>query len=184
MAKSWGKIKKELEQHWMCEATRGRVSYFLTRYRQAHDQRGRVAVLIDGKEVLQSSDLETECENPGLWGRAEQQGMNPVMLAAYEKGQFHTSLFEESYQAYTSQSLQDNIQSVDPLVRLFTLFDRRIGRQQFKTLKNTLIGNAPFLQTFYAFRLQCEFPANTPASPKALPAEQLQKTMHIPAQPE
>ena len=50
--RQWSKTRKRLEQDLLCEALRGRVRYFATRYRRAHDQFGRYSIVVDGKDAL------------------------------------------------------------------------------------------------------------------------------------
>ena len=52
MNQPWSKIRKKLEQDLLCESLRGRVRYFATRYRHAHDGTGRVCILVDNEEKL------------------------------------------------------------------------------------------------------------------------------------
>ena len=56
--KSWKDVKKRLEEDFLAPSLRGRVTYFMTRYHHAHDEAGRVAVLVDGKELLQEYDMD------------------------------------------------------------------------------------------------------------------------------
>ena len=78
--KSWSDIRKTLEQDRLAPPLRGRVQYFITRYREAHDDHGRISIRVDGEEVFKSSifdvfKLEQEIEHrmdeqyPGLTGR-------------------------------------------------------------------------------------------------------------------
>jgi hypothetical protein len=48
----WAEVRKTLEQDLLCDSLKGRVRYFTTRYRKAHDQTGRVCVLVDEKEII------------------------------------------------------------------------------------------------------------------------------------
>lgn len=50
--KSWSDICKTLEQDRLAPSLRERVQYFITRYRKAHDDHGRIAIQVDGKEVF------------------------------------------------------------------------------------------------------------------------------------
>lgn len=54
MGHSWSYMRKQLEQVNLCESLQGRIQYFATRYRQSHDQEGRVAIRLDGQEVFKS----------------------------------------------------------------------------------------------------------------------------------
>ena len=56
--KSWGGVKKRLEQDFLAQSLRGRVTYFMTRYTHAHDEAGRVAIRVDGREVLTGFDMD------------------------------------------------------------------------------------------------------------------------------
>lgn len=150
MAKSWSKIKKELEQEWMCNSTRGRVTYFMTTYRKSHDQRGRIAVLIDGEEIHESNDITTEIQYPGFFMPSE-----VVMMKAQDSGFLHTQLFVDAYYEYSNQDISASIHSSNALIRLFAIFDRRIGHRSFVAQKDILIGNASWLEPFYNFRLEC-----------------------------
>jgi len=48
-------MRKKLEREYICDALKGRITYFVTRYQKSHDAEGRAAVLLDGREILQSS---------------------------------------------------------------------------------------------------------------------------------
>lgn len=52
MGKSWSGLRKELEEELICESLKGRVQYFLTHYHGAPDNYGRVAVRVDGNEII------------------------------------------------------------------------------------------------------------------------------------
>lgn len=54
MGLSWSAIRKILEQDNICDLLKGRVQYFATRYRMSHDEEGRVALRLDGKEIFKS----------------------------------------------------------------------------------------------------------------------------------
>ena len=51
MHQSWSKIRKKLEQEYLCESLKGHVQYFFTIYHGGPDDPGRFAVRVDGKEV-------------------------------------------------------------------------------------------------------------------------------------
>jgi len=42
-----------LEQDLLCDALKGRLKYFITKYNNAHDESGRVAIIVDGREIIQ-----------------------------------------------------------------------------------------------------------------------------------
>jgi len=47
----WSKLKKQLED-FMCPPLKGRVEFWITNYRKAHDHMGRAYITVDGKEVV------------------------------------------------------------------------------------------------------------------------------------
>ena len=51
---SWSGMRKVLEQENICSSLKGRIQYFQTRYRDAHDQYGRIAIRLDGEEIFSS----------------------------------------------------------------------------------------------------------------------------------
>ena len=51
---SWSAIRKILEHEKICDSLKGRVQYFQTRYRDSHDQIGRIAIRLDGEEIFNS----------------------------------------------------------------------------------------------------------------------------------
>ncbi|REJ26656.1 MAG: hypothetical protein C6P37_13170 [Caldibacillus debilis] len=55
----WSKLKKQLED-FLCPALKGRVEYWVTNYRKAHDRLGRAYITVDGKEVINMCTLKKE----------------------------------------------------------------------------------------------------------------------------
>lgn len=149
MAKSFGKIKKELENKWIADSIKGKVKYQLTKYRKSHDSRyGRVTIILNDQTILNSSDLE----------RVFAHGfMNHNQTEALNAGMIDTLSFYSSYEEYTNQSIEKSIASKNPLIRLFALFDKRIGKRRYKELKNSFILEAQWLTIFYDFRYNYEY---------------------------
>lgn len=55
MGQSWNGIKKRLEEDLLCASPKGRVRYFITKYKNSHDESGRVAISVDGEETIQGN---------------------------------------------------------------------------------------------------------------------------------
>lgn len=47
----WSKLKNQLED-FICLPLKGRVEFWVTNYRKAHDQMGRAYITVDGKELF------------------------------------------------------------------------------------------------------------------------------------
>ncbi len=157
--KKWSKIKKILEDDCLCEALKERVEYFNTRYRCAHDQAGRICILVDKKEILSMSSLK-EYE---LYDLAhELSPSDQSMKEAYEnvdeivcsKGIFAPWDFEEAFEIYQNQKISESIHSENLLVKLFAILDRRVGKRSLTALVDECSGWSKWLRYFYQLRME------------------------------
>ena len=64
--------------------------------------------------------------------------------------------FCKSLENYRNQSIQDSIQSENPLERMFAVLDRRVGKRSLGKLKETMEEQSEWLQQFYRLRLNIE----------------------------
>jgi len=55
----WSKLKKQLED-FICPSLKGRVEFWITNYRKAHDQAGRAYITVNGKEVVNMCTIKKE----------------------------------------------------------------------------------------------------------------------------
>lgn len=55
----WSKLKKQLE-YFICPCLKGRVEFWVTNYRKAHDQMGRAYITVDGKEIINMCTIKKE----------------------------------------------------------------------------------------------------------------------------
>jgi len=152
MGLSWSAMRKTLENEQLCDSLKGRVGYFVTRYPKLADTDGRVAVLVDGKEVLRS------CFVDWCFKRRE-AGMNHSESAELEilrNGGFDHVCFYEAYYIYANQSIQDSLADPNSIVKLFAIFGRRVGKRTLEKLKLTFSGLPEWLQYFYALRFKSE----------------------------
>ena len=60
-------------------------------------------------------------------------------LGALNKGGFDQFTFYDAFHAYQNNSIDDSLISTDPVVRLFAILDKRVGKRRLlKTLPNVL----------------------------------------------
>jgi PmbA protein len=64
--------------------------------------------------------------------------------------------FADALEIYRNQSIQDSISSQDPLVRMFAVLDRRIGKRTLERIKPTVDDQPDWLKQFYLLRLNAE----------------------------
>ena len=57
----WSKLKKQLED-FTCPCLKGKVEFWITNYRKAHDQMGRAYITVNGKEVVNMCTIKKEIE--------------------------------------------------------------------------------------------------------------------------
>lgn len=169
---SWSGIRRKLEQDYLCPALRGRIQYFAATYRQSHDREGRVAIRLDGAEVLRS---DYYAHLGALWpqydrlmaGREnarQEEIFCRAEACALEQGAFDQRLFYQAFWIFDNQSIRESLASENPLVVLLALLDRRVGKRRLLALGEEMDRRPAWLQAFYGLRLQAEglAPAPTP----------------------
>ena len=132
MARPWAEMRQLLEEERLCPALRGRVRYFATRYRHAHDSAGRGCILVDGVERLNMTQ-ETEVWLSAQAGR--RQGEFESLCECYaalaeetaQQGRFTPWDFGRAAEEYCISPIGASLSSPQPLVRLLAVLDRRVG---------------------------------------------------------
>ena len=153
---SWFAMRKKLETEYLAESLRGRISYFTTRYTKAHDQMGRAAILLDGKEVLKgccynyykNEHMVDEYHRQKRWGICD--GMN---LAA---GMLDGPDLYNAYYIYDNQSVEKSLCSENMLVRIWAVLDRRVGKRRLVAMADAMSNEHEILRFFYRVRMEAE----------------------------
>ena len=166
--KSWKDAKKRLEEDFLAPSLRGRVTYFVTRYSHAHDDAGRAAILVDGKEVLQGFDMdwwmhfdEYEAEAlrrfPELRNLDRTEFWSQLFDKAADLGCISIGTFYDAYETFTNESIEESLNGKNGLVKLFAILDRRVGKRRLRTLWDAGWGREPeYLFPFFLLRLEAE----------------------------
>lgn len=158
---TWSAMRKKLESEYLAESLRGRLRYFATTYRRSHDREGRIAILLDGCEILQSNYyarwtarceaermLIAAGETENIWERSWE--------AATEAGEFNENDFYRAFGIFDSQSISESLTDDNALVRMLALLDRRTGKRTLGKLRNTMRSEPQWLQMMYDLRLEAE----------------------------
>ena len=158
MGLSFSEMRIVLEQENICTSLKGRIRYFATRYRKTHDSMGAVAIFVDGEKWLFSSWFE--------WAKKQTEIVREMRekygrLYNYfdlivEKGGFDQFCFYNAFHEYQNQSIEKSITSTDALVRLFAIFDKRIGKRTLEKLLEEVEKQPKWLQPFYCLRMKAE----------------------------
>ncbi len=162
---TWSGIRNKLENDYLCPALRGRIQYFATSYSKSLGFESRVAIRMDGIEVLRSGYLDY-CQN--YWNRYQalrREGIGledpkaPFQMAhtgALNDGCFTAVCFCEAFHEFDNQSIEKNLVSENPLVRIFAFLDRRLGKRRLLALSGSMERELPWVRAFYVIRMQAE----------------------------
>ena len=147
MGQSWSNMRKQLEQEYLCDSLKGRIQFFVTRYPRTSDVHTRVAVRLDGREILQSDFIK--------WRKAcDGSNLNPIEI--HNRRGFDSVEFYNAFHIYQNQGIEKSFRCDDPLVRLFAVLDGRIGKRTLKNIVSEVPNQPEWLQQFYLIRLKVE----------------------------
>lgn len=163
---SWSGMRKYLEQEMLSETLKGRVRYGCTTY-VGMDGCHIFEICIDQKQVKRFS---WETVNTYFIENGYTQNKNPFGTSEYWK-EFWTLIekyslnnrteytdeeFCNALELYRKQDIQNSIYSSNPLVRMFAVLDRRVGKRTLEKLKNEVEKQPYWLQQIYRLRISAE----------------------------
>jgi hypothetical protein len=158
----WSKTKKQLKA-LICPELQDRVDFYVTRFREAHDQKGRAWITLDGEQVFDCGYYKWHL---AVWKEKkrliEESATKPV---GKEYLHFHQTAcetvesnlileernFKDALTAYIDTPIKSALVSSNLLIRAFSFIDRRLGKRTFERI--SLADNEhPLVQTFYELR--------------------------------
>ena len=163
---SWSGMRKYLEQEMLAEVLRGRVRYGCTSY-VSMDGCRIFELCIDGKQVKRFS-LETV--NSFFIDNGNKVNANPSGIDEYwsefwrlydkypitDRTEYTDVEFCNALEKYRNQDIKESIYSNNPLIRMFAVLDRRVGKRTLIKLKDEMIIQPQWLQQIYALRFLAE----------------------------
>ncbi len=163
---SWSGMRKYLEKEMLADSLKGRVRYGCTTY-VGMDGCKIFEVCIDDKQVKRFS-WETvnnyfiekgykTIEKP--YGVTEYWDEFWSLLNKYplnERTEYIDSEFADALAEYRNQDIKSSVESDNPIVRMFAVLDRRVGKRTLEELKDALAEQPEWLKRFYVFRLEAE----------------------------
>ena len=163
---TWSGIRNKLENDYLCPALRDHIQYFAASYSKSADHEGRAAIRMDGVEVLRSN-YYTYFEN--VWTKfhhlrsttlkdhySTKEAIDRAHAYALEQGSFDQRVFYQAFAIFDNQSLKKSLSSDNPLVRIFALLDRRLGKRRLLALEDSMERELDWVRTFYVIRMQAE----------------------------
>lgn len=161
---TWSGMRKKLEQDYLCSSLRGRIQYFVTSYSKCPDHEGRAAIRLDGEEVLKSNYYEYWIAYSQNRNKLQQNTSTHTLKETCEialkmtldDGCFETCDFYNAFQEFDNQSIEQSINSENPLVRVFALLDRRLGKRRLLVLQENMEKGPDWVRLFYLIRMEAE----------------------------
>ncbi len=163
---SWSAMRKYLEQNMLALTLHGRIRYGCTAY-VGMDGCRIFEVCIDGVQVKRFSweTVNTYFINKGYTTNSNPDGICEywadfrTLMDRYpqdKRTEYTDEEFCQALEAYRNQDIQDSISSQNPLVRMFAVLDRRIGKRTLIKIHNTIEEQPEWLRQFYLLRLHSE----------------------------
>lgn len=172
---TWSGIRNKLENNYLCPALRGYIQYYAISYSKSADHEGRAAIRLDGVEVLRGNYYDY---SQNYWNRFRQLRSDqterddprlPYQLAhegALNDGCFDQRVFDNAFYLFDNQSIEESLSSDNPLVRIFALLDRRLGKRRLLAIESKMDQELPWVRMFYAIRMRAEGLEETRRIPK------------------
>ena len=163
---SWSGMRRYLERDMLAESLQGKIRYGCTTY-VGMDGCRIFEICIDKQQVKRFSwetvntyFIENGCtKNPSPSGNSEYWAEFWTLLDKYaidQRTEYTDDEFCGALEEYRNQDIQDSIYSHNPLVRMFAVLDRRIGKRTLQKLKTTIQDQPEWLRQFYLLRLSAE----------------------------
>ena len=159
---SWSGMRRYLEQEMLTPAWQGRVRYHCSTA-VGMDGCRLFEVYLDNVcfkrfswETVNSWFIQTGAvEKPspmtvpeywfGFWSLLEQYPME-------KRPEYTDDEFSGALEEYRNSDIQKSIRSPNPLVVMFALFDRRVGKRTLERLKDEMAGRPEWLRELYRIR--------------------------------
>jgi hypothetical protein len=163
---SWSGMRKFLEQEMLAESLKGRIRYGCTAYK-GMDGCYIFEICVDGKQIKRFS---WETVNTYFIEKGYRKNVNPKGISEYwdefwtilenypihERTEYTDEEFCNALKVYRNQDVQQSIHSGNPLVRMFALLDRRIGKRTLIQIQQEIAHQPLWLQRIYELRAAAE----------------------------
>lgn len=157
-------MRKYLEEDMLADSLKSRVRYSCTKF-VGMDGGGLFRIYVDKKPVKDFS-LETLAK----YSYNLYDGKKPIDLSNYwqyweyeedntplnERVEFEDAEFADALYQYRSNDIFDSLYDENPIVRMFAVLDRRVGKRTLSSLKDEVSEQPEWLAFFYKLRLEAE----------------------------
>lgn len=163
---SWSGMRKYLEQEILAESLKGRVRYGCTAY-VGMDGCRIFEICIDGKQIKRFSweTVNTFFIDNGYTANKNPDGIGEywaefwTLLHKYpinSRTEYTDEEFCEALEIYRNQDILKSVRSENPLIRMFAILDRRVGKRTLSKINNEIDAQPLWLQQIYALRFAAD----------------------------
>ncbi|GMK39587.1 hypothetical protein PCCS19_26410 [Paenibacillus sp. CCS19] len=162
-------MKEQIESR-LSDSLKSRVTYNSTRYRGTHDQEGRAWITLDHEVIHDfctvkrsykynsiANEIRTETNSMDWRDPEQQEGYYLAYTQAdkeMEKQGIHNQYdFYRAIQEYLNLSIEEAMNSTNPIIRAISCFDRRLGKRR---IINLLEDENVIVKKFLEIRLEAE----------------------------
>lgn len=158
---SWSGMRKYLEKEMLADSLKGRVRYGCTRSRD-------MDYLIRSFEVCIDDDYKKQFSWDALYGDLGKKGFEDSertwsgmgdyieIVAKENRDVYICREFCDALGEYRNQDIKISLYSYNPIVRMFAILDRRVGKRTLEKLKDSIDEQPEWLKRFYTLRLGAE----------------------------
>jgi hypothetical protein len=166
MPMRWSQLKSRIES-FLAPSLAERVALHQARYRQTHEEVGRIWVTIDGREV---ADFATHkgwrnvrtladqlMDERQAWGTtaAYAEATTDAESQLRSQGEFSDATALDLLEQYLSLPFEEALSSSNPLLRALAIADRRLGKRRLRSIQLTP-DDHPLVRELYTARCLAE----------------------------
>lgn len=154
---SWSGMRKYLEQEMLADSLKGRVTYSCTSFPNMDDCKF-FEIRIDGKTHKSFSmesvafSVKSESKQNSWTVYWAEKGLS----TNYGRDNFDDEEFCKALKLYRELPIGESIEHPNPLVRMFAVLDRRIGKRTLEKLFETVENQPEWLKELYLLRINAE----------------------------
>ena len=160
---SWSGMRKYLESEMLAESLHGRIRYGCTSY-PGMDGCHVIEICVDGKQLKRFS---WETVNTYFIDNGYKENSKPYGYFEYwqdffrlldkipitERTEYTDEEFCKALTTYRNQDIKDSINSENPLIKMFAILDRRVGKRTLNDIKEMSEYYPEWLKKIYELRI-------------------------------
>ncbi|MDD7305541.1 MAG: hypothetical protein PUG67_03025 [Peptoniphilaceae bacterium] len=164
---SWSGMRKYLEKEMLAPSLKGKVRYRATTY-AGMDGDCIFEIYLDGKikkrfsfETVNSYFIKNGLSKNkapfGAYEYWEDFWENMQKYPIEKRTEYTDQEFASALEIYRNQSIDKSLFSKNPIVKMFAILDRRVGKNKLKNIFQSFDKEPTFLKDIYLFRIKNEF---------------------------